>query len=252
MTWADQLRGSAGAALEFVFPSACPLCGAENGGATRSPIAFCTACREKLVHRPLVLCLGCGAPLGPFLRPSTQCAHCHRDNFAFTRVWSLGAFDGELRLAVLKAKTRSGELLATALADLLVDIHRDELSSEPPDIVIAVPHHWTDRVMTSHQASQTAARQIAKRLGCGLDQRTISKRLRSAKQATLNATARRANLAGVFGVRGRTRLSGQRVLLIDDVLTTGTTAHRVASLLVREAGAKDVRVCVLARGVGHS
>lgn len=251
MSWADLCRQSSKPLLDFLFPAACPLCHEPAENPDGSPLGVCRPCREKLIPRPLVLCQGCGAPLGPFLAPSRQCFHCQRDTFAFSRAWSLGAFDGELRLAVLKAKEKNGELMTAALADLLYELHRREWSEDPPEVVIAVPHHWTDRLTTAHQASQTAALRLARRLHCKLDQRTIVKHTRTVRQASLNPTSRRENLRGAFAVRGKERLKGKRVFLVDDVLTTGTTAQRVASLLIREAGAKDVRVCVLARGIGR-
>jgi predicted amidophosphoribosyltransferase len=65
----------------------------------------------------------------------------------------------------------------------------------------------------------------------------------------LTPTARRENLKHAFHIGGQARLDGLRVLLVDDVLTTGTTAHRAARLL-REAGAEQVYVVVVARGIG--
>ncbi len=252
MSLADRWHYSSNPLLDFLFPAACPLCHQCNDCSRGSPIGFCRPCRERLLPRPLVLCQGCGAPLGPFLKPSSQCFHCQRDSFAFTRAWSLGAFDGELRLAVLKAKAKRGELVTTALADLLYESHKHEWLEEPPDVVIAVPHHWTDRLSTAHQASQTTALRLALRLRCRLDRRTVVKFARTVRQATLNPTSRRENLRDVFAVRSKAKLKGKRVFLVDDVLTTGTTAQRVASLLIREADARDVRVCVLARGIGQT
>lgn len=247
----DTWRLSSRSLLDFLFPPECPLChdhprddGELNG--------LCCGCRESLVPRPLTLCRGCGAPLGPHLRPTSQCVHCHRDKFAFTRVWSLGQFEGNLRLAVLKAKAKQGELLTAALAGLLIELFRDEVTAESPDIVIGVPHHWTQRLRNKHHASETAAARIAALIDRPLASGIVIKQRRTRRQAALVPTDRRRNLVDAFRLRNGQRIKGKRILLVDDVLTSGTTAHRIASMLMRQGGAKDVRVCVLARGIGQT
>jgi ComF family protein len=249
MRIAESWHRSSRPLLDFLFPPECPLCHEHRGIDAGASVGLCNDCRRQLVPRRTDFCLGCGAPLGPYQRPSSQCIHCYRDRFAFSRAWSLGRFDGELRPAILKAKAKHGELLAVALADLLFELHREQMEIEPPDIVIAVPHHWTERLGNRHQASQTAAMRLAMRLGRPLLSGLVFKQRRTRKQAMLNATDRRKNLADAFRLRKTSRLQGKRVLLVDDVLTTGTTTHRVASLLIRQGGAEDVRVCALARAV---
>lgn len=250
MTIADTFREAGKSVLDFLFPPECPLCH-EPAFEESSTYGLCAGCRRRLVPKRLMLCLGCGAPLGPFQLPAPICAYCHRDRFAFTQVWSLGKFEGELRKALLKAKSKQGELLTIALADLLFELFHEEWEREPPDIVIGVPHHWTEGLRTRHIASQTAAIRLAVRLNVRLGNRLLVKRRRTVRQAALVPTARRANLADAFGLRRGTAVAGRRILLVDDVLTTGTTAHRLASLLKRSGGAKDVRVCVFARGLGQ-
>jgi predicted amidophosphoribosyltransferase len=152
---------------------------------------------------------------------------------------------------LLKAKASQGELLTIALTDLLYDLFHEDWRDEPPDLVIGAPHHWTDGLRRSHIASQTAAARLAARMNRPLASRVIVKQRLTVRQATLVPTARRTNLADAFRLRRSVDIRGRRIMLVDDVLTTGTTAHRLASLLIRRGGAQDVRVCVLARGLGQ-
>jgi ComF family protein len=252
MSLSATLESTGRTLVDFLFPQECPLCFEHSGEAGRIDGTLCKGCRERLIPRPLALCLACGAPLGPYQRPMSQCAHCYRDRFAFSRVWSLGKFDGELRQAIHKAKSRHGQFVTAALAQVVCELFRDELMNEAPDIVIGVPHHWSERLANTHHASEAAAIKIAECLGCRFAGDAIIKVKRTRKQATLVPTDRRKNLADAFRLRRGHCLKGQRILLVDDVLTTGTTAHRIASMLLRQAGAKDVRICVLARGVGQA
>lgn len=164
---------------------------------------------------------------------------------------SLGVHDGPLRTAVLTAKQQHGAVLATALAELLFRRERTFFEQGDADVIVPVPHHWTDRVLKTHLPPETLAARLARLLKTPMSSHILAKVRRTPPQTALNHTERRNNLRGAFRLIGKPDLAGARVLLIDDVLTTGTTAHRAAALL-KQAGA-IVNVAVLARGVGlHS
>ena len=112
-----------------------------------------------------------------------------------------------------------------------------------------MPHHWTARLATAHDPASEVCEALARGLDLPAAPRAVRKLRRTAKQAGLSPSARRANLRDAFAVRRPDAVRGKRVLLCDDVLTTGATARRVTAAL-RAAGAAEVFVAVLARGVG--
>ena len=243
-----QVRRSARDAVDFLYPPACAMCGRPRIAADSVPRLLCEACRcavaPPLPHR----CHRCSAPVGPYLDTTQGCIHCRSDRYAFERVVSLGAYGGSLRDAVLTVKQSRGEILATALAELLVLRDQEFFDSAKADVVVPVPHHWTDRVLSQHLPPETLAARIARLLKVPLSSHILAKVRRTPPQTALEPSERRNNLRGAFRLIGRPQLAGARVLLVDDVLTTGTTAHRAASLL-KKAGA-TVNVAVLARGLG--
>jgi predicted amidophosphoribosyltransferase len=95
------------------------------------------------------------------------------------------------------------------------------------------------------------ARALAKRLKVSFDPRQVVKVRRTPKQSTLPRTDRLTNLRDAFRLRRPGAIQGRNVLLVDDVLTTGTTANRICRLL-RKAGARCITVAVLARAMGDA
>ncbi len=114
-------------------------------------------------------------------------------------------------------------------------------------LIVPVPQHWMRRVLASHNSAELIARRLAKRLKVRCNGHILIKTRRTPRQALLTPSARRTNLRSAF-IASRP-VDGCRILLVDDVLTTGTTADRAARAL-REAGAEHVWVAVAARGIG--
>lgn len=236
------------AALDFIYPPACLFCGADI--ASLGPSAFCDGCRQALAPLVLDSCRRCGAPVGPYLETNLGCIHCRNTPFHFDRVLCLGVYKDELKSACRRIKSPHTEPLATALGEILWQRERDNLEAAKISRVFCVPHHWTRRLFRSHNASETLARLFAKRLGAKMEAHRIVKTRRTSKQATLPGSERRKNLRDAFRVRRPQTIPGQNILLVDDVLTTGTTANRICRLL-RKAGANTITVAVLARGLGE-
>lgn len=243
--------------VDFVFPPQCPVCGREvrreNKGREFDWIdTTCRSCVEALTPDFPHRCRRCSAEVGPHLDTSSGCIHCSADVYAFERVYSLGVYRDRLRAAVLAAKHDGGRPCAAALARTFCDHEESELLRLGIDFVAPVPHHWTERMLRRHLPPVTMSRVIAGRLRVPTIIDALRKARRTPRQVDLSPTDRRRNLGGdVFRASRRAGLTGKTILLVDDVLTTGTTAHRATRALKR-AGAVRVYVAVLARGVGDN
>lgn len=191
----------------------------------------------------------CGAPVGPYLDTRHGCHHCRSDRFAFDRVIALGPYRGLLRGACLQAKQDRTGLVARQLGELLAERWSALFSTEPVELIVPVPAHWTTRLLRPALPADGIAAALSRVLGVPWSPHVLRKVRRTPAQATLSPSRRRDNLKGAFALVRGVRLTAQRVLLVDDVLTTGTTAHR-AALVLRNGGAASVRVAVAARGLG--
>ena len=246
------VRSLARGAADFVYPPACRLCLAElpphelGGQESR----FCDRCRNELVVTRGLACLRCGAAIGPFLDPNVPCGLCRDEQFAFERVIRLGVYDGALRTACLRSKDRGAEPLAAGLADLLWECESETLQNAKIDVIVPVPQHWFRRLFHPHHAAETLASVWGARLQVPVASHILQKCRRTRPQARLTPSERRVNLRNAFQAAASAGLSGSVVLLADDVMTTGTTAHETARVL-KKAGAAHVIVAVVARGLGR-
>lgn len=246
----DRLLPVCRAGLDFIYPPVCALCESmvERGGESRGPVErLCLECVGRIAPHIPDRCRRCSAPVGPYLETRDGCAHCHSESFAFARAFSIGPYDGPLRQACVMAKERDPGL-SVALADRLMSVAADELRSAGIDVVVPVPHHWTERLMRRHLPPESMARTLARRLQTQVRSELLIKTRRTPAQTDLTPTERRANLRNAFACPG-VDLRDATVLLVDDVLTTGTTAHR-CSVELRRAGGGRILVAVAARGIG--
>lgn len=231
--------------LDAAFPVACVTCLHSlppSNGADR----ICADCAADL-PQPQAVCGRCSAPVGPYLDASRGCRYCRNDRFAFDKIIAIGEYRDKLREGVLKAKSGGGAVASVWLADLLWNRRGPELQEFRADFVIPVPQHWLRRVTRPHSTPELMGRRLSRRLKVPFHRHILVKTRRTPAQTSLPPSKRRANLRNAF--RSTRRLDGHRIVLVDDVLTTGTTANQAARVL-RDAGAAAIVVAVAARGIG--
>lgn len=243
------VRTAVRAVADFVFPPACRWCECELPEAAGSAM-FCTTCEAAFLAGHGPACLRCGASIGPGLDPDRPCAFCHDERYAFDRTARLGVYEGQLRSACLEIKESGTESLAAGLGELTWLAERAWLEIQAIDVVIPVPHYWLQRFTHRHHAAETLAQVWANRLKVPYEPHILRKIRWTKAQARLTPTERRRNLRHAFAAVGKSPLKGATVLLADDVMTTGATAHE-ASRQLREAGAQRIIVAVVARGLGQ-
>lgn len=188
-------------------------------------------------------CASCRTPfLNEFpLDGEGRCALCRTGLRGFDAAYCFGAYTGVLRELIHLYKYGRVKTLARPLGDLLAAALPRE---ERFDAAIPVPLHWRRRWQRGFNQADLLARSIARR--CGMPVVHALKRTRpTTAQAGLGNTARRRNVAAAFASRGRTAaVAGKRILLVDDVMTTGSTAAACALVLKRAGAAKVVLLAV--------
>jgi ComF family protein len=236
------------ATVDLLFPPECAVCASaltpEADGA-----AVCQRCRRQLCDE-CTLCDRCGARLPADAGPLVNCAHCKGRRFAFETVVPLGRYQGPMREAVLTMKHANSLPLSTAMGNLLANFRAERLASLRVDAVVPIPMHWRRRLWRGVNSPEVLAARLARWLNVPLADRLLVRRRATRPQADLPHRLRRANLRGAFQVRKHADLPGARILLVDDILTTGATCHEAAKAL-RAAGAAGVAVAVLARAAGE-
>lgn len=223
--------------VDLVYPPRCPAC----ESTTETP-GFCGACRTAIQGSRRERCHGCGSTLPASGGP---CVVCGRESFAFSSVAAIGRYEGELRRLVLRAKRPSESALHAALAELLADEVLAH-SQERYDCVVPAPLHWRRRWLRGGDQASLLAERVASRLGTPFLPAIRRKKPTRSLADLAGAEARRQEIRGAFEAAYGVSIAGMKVLLVDDVMTTGATCHAAADVLLA-SGAARVHVAVAAR-----
>ena len=230
-------HAAAGRILSTVFPDDCRVCGQPLREFSRIPV--CSICLRT--PEPLEAEFFCAACRTPFLNrfpldDHGLCTLCRLGLSGFDAAYTYGAYDGPLRRLIHLFKYEGVEPLAAPLGDWML---RAFPRQERFDAVAPMPLHWLRRWRRGFNQAELLARHIAGSTGIPI-LHAVRRRRPTAPQAGLTNAGRRANVAGAF--QPRSGVKSLRILLVDDVITTGATAGACAAALKRAGAA---RVCVL-------
>jgi len=244
-TAAVWMRRSFETVVDLVYPPRCVACSCEIEPPTPSPL-FCAACDKQLAFSTQLTCLRCACPCSQVDLDLRNCFRCRSRKLLFLAARTIGPYENHLRHAVLQAKHAEHEPLAAALGQRLVERLVESPFAEQPELVVPVPMHWLKRVWRRTNPAETVARAVARQLGIPLAKGALVCRRYLQRQAILSPEERRRNVRGAFQVSRFAKVAGKRILLIDDVMTTGATAHECCRALLA-ADATTVYVATVAR-----
>lgn len=230
------------AALNFVLPPRCLSC----RGRVEDQGTLCAECWKDLTLLEEPCCHRCGYPFHYRMPEDSLCPSCIQRLPAFERARAVFRYDDASRALVLAFKHSDeihgapvyGQWLARAGAALLADA----------DLIAPVPLHPRRLLRRRYNQAGLLAQAAGRRAERPVAVDLLRRRRHTASQAQKSPSARRRNVQGAFAVRQRwkDRIQGKRVVLVDDVLTTGATVEECARVLCR-AGAGAVDVLTLAR-----
>jgi competence protein ComFC len=234
------------AALALVYPQACAVCDASVE--SRHDGVACASCwsATRLLDENDTLCWKCGvftaATVSEDKREGVRCREC--DDDAFTAARACGFYEGALRASVLELKRQPH--VAVRLARLMhATQQRSPLNSA--NLIIPVPLHPEREHERGFNQASLLARELARLSRLPLDEHSVVRRIHTDRhRAGMDARARRDSVANAFAIRHPKLVAGQRVLLVDDVFTTGATVSACAAAL-KKVGAQDIFVLTLAR-----
>jgi ComF family protein len=227
---------------QLVYPAVCARC----QFLVASPDDdFCPACAEALTADPHRACPRCTTTVGLHADISAGCPRCRDEKFQFDSATRLGLYDGPLRDAILLMKKQAGETMAECVGRLWARNHADWFRALGVQVVIPVPLHWRRRLRRGYNQAEVLAVAVARLLRVPCEPRWLRRVRATSIQAQVAESERRTNVRGAFRAARSARPAGKTVLLVDDVLTTGSTASEAARAL-RQAGAATVHVAVLA------
>lgn len=230
---------------DMLYPNECPGCGRP---CDRPGHFVCSECFSSQIHFFKGLrCNICGKAYSSGEDASFICGACSRTPPAYDKALSAVHFSGLPRDLIHRLKYGGQLWLAGELTDLLEACLRSGFPSDEIDAVLPVPLHRLRRRERTYNQAAVLAESLAKRIDRRFDSESLSRIRMTTTQTALDLPARRANLSGAFAVTRPDWVRDRTLLLVDDVMTTGSTLDACAQAL-KAAGAARVWAVSVARG----
>ena len=244
----DCLANIAAGGLNLLFPPRCAFCWTDIAE-PQDHVLICPDCCRRLVPEKWIGCPHCGGAMPGNGEPSGHCSMCKYPPLLFDTVVTIGEYQGDLRDVVLRMKHPRHENLTLAMGRLLGEKRFGELAGLMADLIVPVPMYWMRRWRRGTNSAELLARCLGRKLGLPVCRRLLVRCKNTTPQSELLRRQRFSNMRGAFRARMPQRWKDARVLLVDDVLTTGATCSEAAGAL-KKAGAAMVAVAVIARTQG--
>jgi ComF family protein len=232
------------ALLDFFLPPKCPLCGSPlEPPSDERP---CPSCLSQIRFFSSPFCPRCGIGFSSSADLDHLCSRCLAGEWTFARARSVGPYEGRIMEAISRFKFGGVARLAGPLGALLAEYADPEFPFSKIDLVIPVPLHPRRLRERGFNQSLLLARQVGKRRSIPLNFTALHRVRQTQPQTQLSGPERRKNVHGAFRVKTPEAVAGRKILLIDDVFTTGATIQECTESLL-DAGAQEVHVLTLAR-----
>ncbi len=230
----------------LLFPSLCLGC--QQPLEASHDLPLCLECARQLPRSRPPWCLGCGRSLAGAGAGVDRCRECRlRRPFPFDRVITPFLYESPIRQLVWALKYQARISLIPFFADWMVRAVKERRSVERPDLCVPVPLHSTRLRERSFNQAERLGRALAERLHLPFRADLLVRGRATLPQIALPREMRRLNLQEAFSLNPKTSVQGLKILLVDDIFTTGSTAGACAQLL-KQAGAAHVTVAALAHG----
>jgi len=243
--WVEEMEGIVKGLIDLIFPPHCVFCGtpfAEDDSAE-----ICPDCLRNIRFISPPICPKCGFPFVMGIGEDHLCGQCLQRQWHFGSARALGLYEGAIREAIHQLKYRGKSFLAKSLAGLL-DRGYPFIDYGSYDLLVPVPLHPKRLRERGFNQALILGKAIGRREGIPCRGFLLKKITWSPPQIDLSPRERKENVKGSFAVTDPGRVRGKRLLLIDDVMTTGSTVNECARELLK-AGAGEVDVFTLARTV---
>jgi ComF family protein len=228
---------------DVIFPSRCLTCGAVVGEDRQS---FCGDCfaQIKFIRSPLCPCCG-----QPFAEPGDSdhlCGDCLLSRPAYSAARALGQYETVLMDVIHKFKYGGKITSGERLGELMAGFPYPAFDPADYSLIIPVPLHPRRLRQRGFNQALILAREISRRFSIRMDFSTLKRIVFTESQTSLRKETRERNIKGAFSVADAGKIKGERIILVDDVYTTGSTVKECVRVLLKNKAGK-VAVLTLAR-----
>jgi len=231
---------------DIIFPPRCLTC--DSILDNQENHALCPACFSKIKFIKSFLCTCCGIPFYGAGESDHLCGDCLTSKPAFSVARAVGRYETTFLDAIHSFKYRGKTTHGKILGKLMAEYEYPSFSISDYTLIMPVPLHPKRLRERGFNQSVILAREIAGRFPIPLDFLTLKRYMYTEPQINLGKKDRESNVRGAFKVMEPDRIKDQRIILVDDVYTTGSTVKECARVLMKSK-ARAVAVLTLARAV---
>jgi competence protein ComFC len=242
----DSVKGWLNAGLGLLYPEVCQLCQAAR--ATPAEGYVCGDCRAKARFIQAPLCERCGRPYEGDITTRFECANCQEMEWHFQSARSAVVARDPVLEVIHRYKYQRALWFEPFLAELLIRAASPALAAQRPSMIVPVPLHPAKRREREFNQAERLAARLSAATQIPVNKRLLQRVVPTRTQTQLSRPERLDNVRNAFAMRQGQRLNGERIVLVDDVFTTGATTSACARVLVA-AGAGEVCVWTVARGI---
>ncbi|MDA1272584.1 MAG: ComF family protein [Verrucomicrobia bacterium] len=234
------------AVLSFIYPDACQVCRVQPSAAHAGYV--CEQCRSSVRYIKPPFCDRCGLPFSGDITSQFECANCRELELCFTSARAAVAASGVVLEILHRYKYQRALWFEPFLARLLVEKSAQSLQQKDWDLIVPVPLHPLKKREREFNQAERLAKRLSRATGIPISSVLLERATATQTQTRLSRSQRAVNVRSAFRVCGGKDLNGQRIVLVDDVLTTGATTSACAKTL-RAKGCGQVSVWTVARGM---
>lgn len=240
------IQSAVDTALGFFYPNVCALCKEEPATAQQGFVG--AECRKQVQFIRPPFCGRCGLPFDGDLTSPFECSNCRELKLYFSSARSAVVAKTVMLEAIHHFKYSRALWLENFLAELLITEAAPVLRGQKRAFIVPVPlHPVKEREREFNQAALLAGR-LSRATGIPMKTRLVRRMRPTETQTRLRRDERATNMRGAFSASEGVKLDGERVVVVDDVFTTGATTNDCARAL-KAAGAGDVCIWTVARGL---
>ncbi len=234
--------------LDIIYPVRCPLCGdivVPKGNKS------CPSCKAKLPYIQEPSCMKCSKPLEQ--EEKEYCSDCERKAYHFDRGYAVWTYNDVMKKSVANFKYHGRKEYAAFYIEEVVERYSDKIKRMKPDAIVPVPVHRSKYLERGYNQADILARGIGKMVGVPVVSDLLLRNKKTMPQKELSDIERLRNLTGAFRWNeAASRRYGRdlaRLLLVDDIYTTGSTIEACTNIL-KSQGVLEVYFIVLCIGRG--
>lgn len=235
--------------MKLLYPICCPVCGEvqEQMLTDEGAACICPACEKKLIRVASPFCMRCGKPLEADRMRREYCGDCMRDRHAFVQGRAVFVYQGAIIGSMHRLKYANRRDYAEVFAREAYETYAVWLRRIAPDALIPIPLHPKRRKERGYNQAELIAEALARLSGIPVEKKLLLRMIHTQPQKQLHARERKNNLKNAFQTSKKI-VQLKKVLLVDDIYTTGSTVDAAAEALLMAGVTKVYVLCICIGG----